>query len=132
MYGAKIANMVKYTGKTIIIKFFGKHDFGYKFVDDFLLYYFYDEKDITNTVIERLEAIKSQKELLTEQKQLSYNIISSWWECEDNEIEQALNKLPSEILEEKYDIRKLSKYNYEFITNKKIMILVCLLIILKI
>lgn len=86
-------------------KIFGKHDFGYKFVDDFLLYYFYDEKDITNTVIERLEAIKSQKELLTEQKQLSYNIISSWWECEDNEIEQALNKLPSEILEEKYDIR---------------------------
>lgn len=86
-------------------KIFGKHDFGYKFVDDFLLYYFYDEKDITNTVIERLEAIKSQKELLTEQKQLSYNIISSWWECEDNEIEQALNKLPNEILEEKYDIR---------------------------
>lgn len=86
-------------------KIFGKHDFGYKFVDDFLLYYFYDEKDITNTVIERLEAIKSQKELLTEQKQLSYNIISSWWECEDNEIEQALNKLPSEILEEKYDIK---------------------------
>lgn len=86
-------------------KIFGKHDFGYKFVDDFLLYYFYDEEDIINTVIERLKAIKSQKELLTEQKQLSYNIISTWWECEDNEIEQALDKLPNEILEEKYDIR---------------------------
>ena len=60
-------------------KIFGKHDFGYKFVDDFLLYYFYDEEDIINTVIERLKAIKSQKELLTEQKQLSYNIISTWW-----------------------------------------------------
>lgn len=86
-------------------KIFGKHDFGYKFVDDFLLYYFYDEEDIINTVIERLKAIKNQKELLTEQKQLSYNIISTWWECEDNEIEQALDKLPNEILEEKYDIR---------------------------
>lgn len=86
-------------------KIFGKHDFGYKFVDDFLLYYFYDEEDIINTVIERLKEIKSQKELLTEQKQLSYNIISTWWECEDNEIEQALDKLPNEILEEKYDIR---------------------------
>lgn len=86
-------------------KIFGKHDFGYKFVDDFLLYYFYDEEDIINTVIERLKAIKSQKELLTEQKQLSYNIISTWWECEDNEIEQALDKLPNEILEEKYNIR---------------------------
>lgn len=86
-------------------KIFGKHDFGYKFVDDFLLYYFYDEEDIINTVIERLKVIKSQKELLTEQKQLSYNIISTWWECEDNEIEQALDKLPNEILEEKYDIR---------------------------
>ena len=69
------------------------------------MYYFYDEEDIINTVIERLKAIKSQKELLTEQKQLSYNIISTWWECEDNEIEQALDKLPNEILEEKYDIR---------------------------
>ena len=108
-------------------KIFGKHDFGYKFVDDFLLYYFYDEEDITNTVIERLKTIKSQKELLTEQKQLSYNIISSWWECEDKEIEHALNKLPDEILDEKYDIRsyrniiinllQLQKYNFQMPEN---------------
>ena len=108
-------------------KIFGKHDFGYKFVDDFLLYYFYDEEDITDTVIERLKTIKSQKELLTEQKQLSYNIISSWWEREDKEIENALNKLPYEILDGKYDIRsyrniiinllQIQKYNFQMPNN---------------
>lgn len=108
-------------------KIFGKHDFGYKFVDDFLLYYFYDEEDITNTVKEQLKTIKSQKELLTEQKQLSYNIISSWWECEDKEIEHALNKLPYEILDGKYDIRsyrniiinllQIKKYNFQMPDN---------------
>lgn len=108
-------------------KIFGKHDFGYKFVDDFLLYYFYDEEDITDTVIERLKTIKGQKELLTEQKQLSYNIISSWWEREDKEIENALNKLPYEILDGKYDIRsyrniiinllQIQKYNFQMPNN---------------
>ena len=85
-------------------KIYSKHDFGYKFIDDFLLYYFYDKNDITDTVLERLNEIEEKNRFAIEQAQLSYNVLRKWWEYEDEEVNQALNKLPDEILEEKYDI----------------------------
>jgi len=85
-------------------KIYSKHDFGYKFIDDFLLYYFYDKNDITDTVLERLNEIEEKNRFAIEQTQLSYNILERWWECEDEEINQAKDKLPNEISGGKYDI----------------------------
>lgn len=84
---------------------YGTHDFGYKFVDDFLLYYFYDEENIISTVLERLEEIEREDIFAIEQKNLSYKILDNWYEYDDKEVKDAIKKLPKEISKGKYDIK---------------------------
>ncbi len=79
--------------------------YGYKFVDDYLLRCWIDEKEIKDTILE----IVNEKKLVADSKKLedslTYRKLYSWWELEDDEIEEALKEILVELKDMKYKPR---------------------------
>ncbi|AZV58365.1 P-loop NTPase fold protein [Clostridium sp. AWRP] len=78
---------------------FGEHIFGYKFVDDYLLYRSFNCEEIKNLLIHIMEDRKEEDQYKKFQNSLSYNSLVAWWELEDDEIRDKLTYILKELEE---------------------------------
>jgi hypothetical protein len=83
----------------------GEYIFGYKFIDDYLLYRSFNCEEIKKILINIVEDNKKNDEYKEAQNSLSYNYIVTWWELEDEEIENKLKVILQELEEKKYHPR---------------------------
>ncbi|MBX4266208.1 P-loop NTPase fold protein [Clostridium estertheticum] len=83
----------------------GKYIFGYKFIDDYLLYRSFNYEEIKEILIHLMEDNKKNNEYKESQNSLSFNKLEAWWELEDEEIKSKLRVILQEIEEGKYHPR---------------------------
>lgn len=99
--------------------------YGYKFVDDYILYNIINE-DIILNVISRAMENKKDKLQLEIQSELYINKLAYWWELEDHELLSCLNGLLNDLNDNKYKlidykeiIRVLTNLEYNGIHYKQ-------------
>lgn len=85
--------------------FWEQRIFGYKFVDDYLLWRYFNEEEIMKTVIDIMEERKNIDNSKRNEMALSFHALYQWWELEDEEIMDKLTKLRKELHEKKYSPR---------------------------
>ena len=83
----------------------GNSIYGYKFVDEYLLNRFLMETNIQSLLLSLMIEQKSIDEHKAFENALKYNLLYSWWELEDSEIEQLLKDILQELSELKYHPR---------------------------
>lgn len=98
--------------------------YGYKFVDDYLLKCILDKNEIEKTIIDVISEQKQYNDARRKEESLSFRKLHTWWELEDDEIDEILNKVLEELREQKYGpgyfkdiIVTLMQMNYEKIKN---------------
>lgn len=79
--------------------------YGYKFVDEYLLNRFLDAASIQSHILFLMLEQKSIDENHAFINALKYNLLYSWWELEDSQIEQLLKDILQELSEMKYHPR---------------------------
>ena len=107
----------------------GNRIYGYKFVDEYLLNRFHEGTNIQTLILSLVNEQKSIDEHEAVEKALKYNILYSWWQLEDYEIEQLLQGVLQELSELKYHPRyfkdiiitlmQLKTYEFSDIDYKK-------------
>lgn len=86
--------------------FFGdKSDYGYKFVDDYLLDYNLDETEIEEIIVQIATEKKEYDADREKQASLRINQLREWWNYEDEEVFDMLDTLRTELKEQKYGPR---------------------------
>lgn len=83
----------------------GEYIFGYKFIDDFLLYKSLNYDEIKKILINIMEEHKIDDEYKAAQNSLTYNTVAQWWELEDEDIENKLSIIIEELEKKKYQPR---------------------------
>jgi hypothetical protein len=83
----------------------GEYIFGYKFIDDYLLYRSFNCEEIKELLIHLMEEHKTNDEYKASQNSLSYDDMGTWWELEDEEIKGKLRVILQELEEKKYQPR---------------------------
>lgn len=83
---------------------FGQKIYGYKFIDDYLLYRSYNEADVIKLINDLIEERKSNEEQIKKERSLSIGKLWDWWELEDDEIRSLLKQLINELINNDYSI----------------------------
>lgn len=85
---------------------YGKKTYGYKFVDEYLMFRKFDK----NNIIQLINNLMSEKRVANEQQikesLLAVNKLSEWYELEDSEINELIEKLKDELEENSYDCNR--------------------------
>lgn len=85
---------------------YGKKTYGYKFVDEYLMFRKFDK----NNIIQLINNLMSEKRVANEQQikesLLAVNKLSEWYELEDSEINELIEKLKEELVENSYDCNR--------------------------
>lgn len=93
--------------------------YGYKFIDEYLLYNNLDENNIFNTVE---KAINEEMELnnIKEESNNALNKLQYFWEMEDEDIKVCIKELKKELENNKYDIKDFKKIAIKIVELEKI------------
>lgn len=79
--------------------------YGYRFVDNYLLQCDLNEKYIEETILEIVNIQKNADDSMELENSLQYWKLSSWWDLEDDEIENIVSQINNELQEQKYSPR---------------------------
>ena len=79
--------------------------YGYRFVDDYLLQCNLNEKYIGETILEIVNMQKTADESRELEESLQYRKLYTWWELEDEEIEEVISEIVKELQQQKYGPR---------------------------
>lgn len=83
----------------------GEYIFGYKFIDDYLLYKSFNYEEIKKILINIMEEHKIDDEYKAAQNSLTYNALAQWCELDDEDIENKLSIIIEELEKKKYHPR---------------------------
>lgn len=84
---------------------YGSKTYGYKFVDDYLLYCNLNDDEITEVICQIANEKKEYELDKAEQDSLIVNKLWSWWDYEDEDIIDMLRELKNELQQKKYSPR---------------------------
>lgn len=79
--------------------------YGYRFVDNYLLQCDLNEKYIEDTILEIVNMQKNANDSRESENSLQYWKLSSWWDLEDDEIENIVSQINDELQKQKYSPR---------------------------
>lgn len=79
--------------------------FAYRFVDEYLLYCNMDKKYIEDTILENVKIQKMENDERVIENTLHYGKLYTWWELEDEEVEEVVSEICRELEEQKYEPR---------------------------
>lgn len=79
--------------------------YGYRFVDEYLLQCNLNEKYIGETILEIVNMQKKVDDSRELEKSLQYGKLYTWWELEDEEIEEVVSEIVKELQQQKYGPR---------------------------
>lgn len=95
------SGMVYYDIKNIV----GNSVYGYRFVDNYLLQCDLNEKYIEETILEIVNTQKNVDDSRELENSLQYRKLYSWWNLEDEEIEDIVSQIYDELEQQKYSPR---------------------------
>ena len=76
--------------------------YGYKFVDDYLLYRRFDEKAVRNIILKIISEEKEKDDFKVSQSSLHLHQLESWLDLEDEKILEYLDEIKKELDQKKY------------------------------
>ena len=81
--------------------------YGYRFVDNYLLQCDLNEKYVEETILEIVNIQKTADDSREFENSLQYSKLYSWWDLEDEEIEDIVPQIYNELEQQKYSPRYL-------------------------
>ncbi len=79
--------------------------YGYRFVDNYLLQCDLNEKYIQETILEIVSIQKNEDDSKESEESLQYWKLSTWWNLEDEEIEEIILQIYNELQQQRYSPR---------------------------
>lgn len=79
--------------------------YGYRFVDNYLLQCDLNEKYVEETILEIINIQKNADDSRELENSLQYRKLYSWWDLEDEEIEDIVSQIYDELQQQKYSPR---------------------------